>query len=186
VKTTFIGRENGQVRLPLEVPIMSKLTEKIFVECALNQAPGYLQRFFATQGSLAGDIVVPLRLTLGIAALQTDLEKNVVFTVSNIAAGADMVPRLTLHWEPEGGGPFPTFDGTLTIEAGDDYSDCAIALRGTYEPPFGVAGKTFDATAGRRIASATAREFLERIRDYVEDAYRETEREKSVVREAAR
>jgi hypothetical protein len=157
---------------------MSKLIEKIHVECALNQAPGYLERFFTTGAKGDGTVVLPLRAPVGIGALRTDVEKNVAFTLGQIHTGKDMIPRLDVRWEPEGGGPFPTFEGTLTVEAGDDYHDCEIALRGAYEPPLGVVGRTFDATAGRQLASATAREFLVRIRDFVEGAYRDTERSK--------
>ena len=53
-----------------------------------------------------------------------------------------------------------------------------VVLRGNYEPPLGIAGKTFDAAVGGRIARATAREFLERIREFIEAAYRATERAK--------
>ncbi len=155
---------------------MSKLVEKIYAECALNQAPTYLERFFSTNADAKGRVL--LTLYAPVPGLRTDLEKRVVVTLGEIQTGSDMIPTIHLQWEPEGGGPFPTFKGTLTVEAGDDYSDCAIALRGEYEPPFGAAGKTFDAAMGRKIAGATARELLERIRDFIEHAYQETEREK--------
>ncbi|HXP92564.1 MAG TPA: hypothetical protein VN905_03780 [Candidatus Binatia bacterium] len=157
---------------------MSKLVEKIYAECAPNQAPAYVERFFSTNADGKGRVLLTLYAPMGLAGLRTDLEKRVEFSLHEIETGSDMIPTIHLQWEPEGGGPFPTFKGTLTVEAGDDYSDCALALRGEYEPPFGAAGKTFDAAMGRKIAGATARELLERIRDFIEHAYQDTEREK--------
>lgn len=157
---------------------MSKLVEKMYVGCALNQAPAYLERFFNTKADAEGKIRLPLHAVLGPRAFRTDLEKRVVVVRDEIRTGSDMIPTIQLHWEPEDGGPFPTFSGTITVESGEDYSTCAVALRGEYEPPFGAAGKTFDATLGRNIARSTARELLERIRDFVEHSYQETEREK--------
>lgn len=160
---------------------MSKLVEKVYAHCALNQAPAYLERFFKMHAQGKPErVVVPLHAPLAIAGLKTDLEKPVEFMLEEMHTGSDMIPMIRLRWEPEGGGPFPTFAGTLTIEADEDYSGCAIALRGSYEPPLGAAGKAFDAAMGSQIAHATARELLERIRDFIETAYQETEREKKV------
>jgi hypothetical protein len=157
---------------------MSKLIEKLYAECALNQAPAYVERFFNTNADAEGKIRLPLHATVGPAAFRTDLEKRVVVARDEIRTGTDMIPTIVLHWKPEGGGPFPTFNGTIAVEAGDDYSNCALALRGEYDPPFGAAGKTFDATFGRNIARSTARDLLERIRDFLEQSYQQTEREK--------
>lgn len=157
---------------PPKGPAMSTLVEKIYAQCALNQAPEYVERFFASHERLQ------LRAPISIAGIRTELEKPVDFTLSPAKTGSDMIPTFELRWEPDGGGPYPSFDGTVSIEADDDYSRCAIALRGSYEPPLGNAGKTFDAAMGQRIARATARTLLAEIRDYIEAAYQETEREK--------
>lgn len=158
---------------------MSTLVEKVYVRCALNQAPAYLERFFKmhSQGDPA-KVVVLLHAPLAIAGFKTDLEKPVEFSMEQLHTGNDMIPEIRLRWEPEGGGPFPVFAGTLTVQADEDYSSCAIVLRGSYEPPGGAAGKAFDATMGSHIAHGTARELLERIRDFIESAYDETERDK--------
>jgi hypothetical protein len=158
---------------------MSTVVEKIYADCAPNQAPEYLERFFSmqTQGS-EGKIIVPLRAPMDVAGFTRSLEKSVNVVISAARTGTDMIPRIALRWEPASGGPFPTFQGTLALEADEDYSACALVLRGDYTPPLGIAGKTFDAAFGRRIARATARELLERIREFIEAAYQETEREK--------
>jgi hypothetical protein len=157
---------------------MGNLIERIYAECSLNLAPDYVERFFSAHSAGKGRVVLPLHAPLELAGFKTELEKPVEFILEEIRTGSDMIPTIRLRWEPEGGGPFPTFTGTLTIEAGEDYSTSAIVLRGSYEPPFGAAGKTFDAAMGQKIARATARELLERIRDFIEEAYQETEREK--------
>jgi hypothetical protein len=157
---------------------VTKIVEKTYVECALHQAPHYLERFFSTQVDADGRCIVQLRAALGIGDLRADLAVPVSFDLSKLHTGADMVPKVPLHWKPEHGGPFPAFEGVLSVEGGEDYDECGIALRGTYEPPFGVAGKTFDALAGRHIARATARELLERIRTFMEGEFQETERKK--------
>jgi len=43
-----------------------------------------------------------------------------------------------------------------------------VELDGAYVPPFGPAGQLFDATIGRRIAQATAREFLKDLKASIE------------------
>lgn len=157
---------------------MSTIVEKIYADCALNQAPEYLERFFAVHGhGTNGEVVLPLRAPLEIAGFKGEMGKMVTFELTKLAVGKDMIPKMSLRWRPDSG-PFPEFEGVLSVEADADYSGCAIALRGHYNPPFGIAGKTFDAAVGRQIARATARELLERIRDFVEAQYEETEREK--------
>lgn len=159
---------------------MSELLEKIYVDCALNQAPQYLESFLATQAQ--GGLTLPLHAPIDLGPFKADLQKAVQVTAGPLQTGTDMTPTVVLSWEPAQGGPFPRFSGKLTVQADDDYDHCAIALRGTYEPPLGAAGKVFDAAVGRTIAHATARELLGRIRDYIESAYQETERKKSASR----
>lgn len=77
---------------------------------------------------------------------------------------------MSVDWEPSGGGPFPHFTGTLTINEDEDYGSCVISLFGSYEPPLGIVGRGFDAVVGNRIALATARRLLEEIRDGMEAA----------------
>jgi hypothetical protein len=155
---------------------MSQIVEKIYAECALNRGPRYVAEFFASQAQGdEGKIVIPLYAPLRIARFKADMQTPVRFVLSAPRTGDDMIPKIPLRWEPEGNGPFPAFEGTLSVEADDDYDGFEIVLRGSYEPPFGLAGKTFDAAVGKQIARATARELLERIRDFVEEAYQETE-----------
>jgi hypothetical protein len=74
---------------------------------------------------------------------------------------------IAISWEPEGGGPFPSFDGTLSAEPVDD-EHCRLRIVGRYAPPGGPAGALFDAALGSRIAVATVRDLLGQLRPYVE------------------
>jgi len=81
---------------------MSKLIEKLYAECALNQAPAYLERFFNTNADAEGKIRLPLHAAVGPAAFRRDLEKRVVVARDEIRTGTDMIPTIVLHWKPEG------------------------------------------------------------------------------------
>jgi hypothetical protein len=71
---------------------------------------------------------------------------------------------------------FPDFRGTLQLRIAS-VEETRLTLEGTYRPPFGAAGRVFDALLGRRIARATMRDLLERLADAMERreaAYRGT------------
>src|SRR5271154_6355394 len=51
--------------------------------------------------------------------------------------------ELQFVWEPEGGGPFPTFTGSIKMQPLGN--DSEIALSGEYQPPLGIVGEAFDA-----------------------------------------
>ncbi len=61
--------------------------------------------------------------------------------------------------------PTPGFTGTLTLSAGEDYSETELELDGRYDPPGGVAGRAFDELVGRRIAHATLSALLSGVGD---------------------
>jgi len=80
-----------------------------------------------------------------------------------------------LHWESADGGPYPAFDGQLVVAQDETYETCRLVIDGSYTPPGKVAGAAFDAVLGSRIASATAKELLERMRSFLQAGYEETE-----------
>ena len=90
------------------------------------------------------------------------LYKDVVVTYAHATDPLHFDQPWTLRWHPQSG-PFPDFEGELTVRADEDYTSAALELRGNYEPPGGVAGAAFDAIVGSRLASATARELLGEI-----------------------
>ncbi|HTX03484.1 MAG TPA: hypothetical protein VMD07_07370 [Candidatus Acidoferrales bacterium] len=74
--------------------------------------------------------------------------------------------ELQFVWEPAGGGPFPTFTGSLRMHPLGLHTE--IVLSGEYKPPFGVVGEAFDAVIGKRIAEATAQALLDTLQQELE------------------
>ena len=77
--------------------------------------------------------------------------------------------RLVFSWKPDPPGPFPDFEGRLTILPYGTQSE--FILKGQYDPPFGLLGRIFDAVAGKRIAAATAVSLLGKLRAVLEAEY---------------
>jgi hypothetical protein len=77
-------------------------------------------------------------------------------------------------WGPCEGGPFLPFEATVEIRSDEDPRALRLVLSGSYVPPDGIARTAFDFIVGRRIAMATARELLLRMRTEIEGAYLES------------
>lgn len=158
---------------------MSTLSERQYVDCPYNRARAYLRE--SLQGFAESGEAETLRLCvpLGEAGKPSMLEKEVTV---RYGAGADPLhfdQPWTINWRPSNGGPYPDFAGTLTVRADEDYSRSVLELEGTYAPPFGAAGKMFDAVLGTRIASATAKEFLRRLGSQIADRHAREEQAKA-------
>lgn len=136
---------------------MSKLSETIVVACPYHLAKQYLADVLRTSREK------PDAMTVGIPFGGLDVSKQVEFTTSEGADPMHFDQPWKLHWSPAGGGPYPDFDGELTVRADEDYTSCLLELQGAYRPPGGLAGEAFDTVAGRKIASATARALLEKV-----------------------
>ena len=162
---------------------VNQLQKRAIVRCPLSQAPGYLDRFFAECADANGQIRLTLRAPLQVPRMSVELalERSVRICVERGPALGKGRP-LYVRWSADAGGPFPTFVGTLEVEADEDYASSRLALAGTYEPPLGLAGKVFDAVLGHHIALATARDLLGRIAEYIEHSYADTEAHKAVLR----
>lgn len=154
----------------------SILRERIFVTVPLTRAAGLLERFLSER-------VPPethaARLELSVPDLPIDLERAVSATFERVGPAWGWNDTVRVSWRPEGGGPFPDFDGTLKVVPDEGYSTCWLALDGTYVPPGGIAGKVFDAAVGARIAHATARRLLDQIKIEIEATFEREEREKT-------
>jgi hypothetical protein len=136
---------------------MTSIVEKDLVHAPLASADRLLQAFFAAhpEPDGAGAHIV---LRAGEAA------QAAIVTLKRAHRPADMTPRYAIHWEAEGGGLYPNFDGELSVESDEDYNAFWFVLNGSYEPPGGVAGQLFDAAVGHRIAETTARGLLSEMR----------------------
>ena len=83
-----------------------------------------------------------------------------------------------MHWEPEAPGPYPVFDGELSVASDEDYNAFWLVLDGSYKPPGGLAGGLFDALVGHRIAETVTHELFDTLRDAIEGYFGEEERGK--------
>lgn len=73
-----------------------------------------------------------------------------------------------MDWTPANGGPYPDFNGLLTVH----YADGGLAelqLSGKYAPPLGPVGKGFDLVLGQRIAANSCRNLLKDLGRRIEE-----------------
>jgi len=150
---------------------MTAIAEKALVHAPLASASGFLEAFFADRAAPQGEGArVILRAgNAGHAA---------ILTLKPAHRPEDMTPRYRVHCEADGSGPYPTYDGELSIGADVDYDAFWLVLEGAYAPPGGPAGKIFDVVAGRAIAAAAARGLLAQIRAEIEVLFSAQERAK--------
>jgi hypothetical protein len=150
---------------------MSELLERRLVLCPYNLAQGYLAQ---NVGSRAG---APGRLALTLSLPGAELVKEVVVTYDAAVDPMHFDQPWHVHWKAESG-PYPEFDGELTVRADETYETCGLELKGSYRPPGSVVGSAFDRLVGNRIAHATAQALLERIGAELEARYAADERSK--------
>jgi hypothetical protein len=159
---------------------MTKLRDAISVRCPVRCAPGYLTAYFDRQ---ADDQGAGVTLMLHLPIVDVTVDREVVATLT-APAGEWPKNRFDFSWGPKSSGAYPVFNGHLDIED-DGPARCRLVLSGSYRPPYGFAGKAFDAALGRRIAVATVRELLDTLRNELEAAYHvEFERENAAGRGA--
>jgi len=152
---------------------MTQLDERAFVQVPYNRAPEYLRTFLERAGwSASSPAVLQLRVDASDLGSRANISfaHDVTARFERVDDPQHLTKPMSVEWSPTGGGPFPTFKGSLTISEDEDYGTCVLTLSGGYDPPLGVVGKGFDAIVGRRIAVATARRLLEQIRDGMEAA----------------
>ena len=140
---------------------MTAIVEKELVHAPLASANTFLQAFFAAHPAPKGP---GARVLLHAG----DTTQSAIVCLQPAHRPEDMTPRYKVQWEAEGGGPYPVFDGELTVGGDEDYNAFWLVLDGAYAPPGGVAGQVFDAVIGRRIAATSARGLLSEIRIEIE------------------
>jgi len=154
---------------------MRHISQRREVHCPYVRALLYLDRYLAHIGWSERSTVVTLRLRFPIgpddAGLGLAIDKEAIAMLERSSKHLGLEQRIAVTWRPElEQEPFPTFTGTLALEAATPKA-CALTLDGTYEPPLGIAGKVFDAALGRRIAEATAEQLLKEIGGFIELGY---------------
>jgi hypothetical protein len=160
---------------------MSTIKQQTSVHCPLHQAADRLAEVFRKHGDASGENA---RLTMWVDAripgtpTALRLERSVGVTIQREIRVGEMVPTYVVRWEPSEPGPFPTFEGTLSVHGEDDYNSFTLAIEGAYEPPGGVVGAAFDGIIGARVAGACARNLLAQIAGEIEAAFAKDEAEK--------
>lgn len=150
---------------------MTKIAARQRVNAPLGSAGRLLQAYLAGHPGPDGSARIVLRAA--------GFERAAIVTLTPAHRPRDMEPRFRVHWAAEAGGPYPAFDGILAIGGAEDYDAFSLDLDGAYEPPMGLAGKTFDAVLGHRIAEATVRELLAEIQAAIEGRFQAEEAAKA-------
>jgi hypothetical protein len=152
---------------------MSQLSERRIVGCPYNLAQRYLEESLAPSAA-SGE---PSRLSLTLAVPGGELAKEVIVTYGAAIDPMAFDQPWRVHWAPQAG-PYPQFEGELTVRADETYQTSQLELTGSYRPPGGALGAAFDWAVGGRIAAATAQALLERLGTEMEARYERDERAK--------
>jgi hypothetical protein len=161
---------------------MTNILQRLPVACPYHLAEQFLAGFV---GPLAENgIVDRIELQAPLDVLDQRVVRLVKAVDVTYGRGEDPMhfdQVWTVNWQPHGGGPFPSFSGTLTVRADEDYTGCILELSGAYDPPMGVVGAAFDAVVGSRLAAGTAAELLRALGERLKVTYRENEDSKTAV-----
>lgn len=86
--------------------------------------------------------------------------------------------RFPLRWEATGPGSalFPALDADIVL-ASEGERAASLTLTGVYRPPLGSLGAMLDRALLSRIATATIRDFLDRLARAIEDSTAEGEQD---------
>lgn len=142
---------------------MTHIYEATTVACPYDQVPRYLREYL--QKRVNDRTGLELRVPFGGSYLAHDVT-FVTWERPELAGYS----RIGVGWSPRHGAPYPRFTGTIGAEDdGDGF--CRLDVSGTYQPPLGLAGQAFDAALGHRVAEATARDLLGRLKALLEQAY---------------
>lgn len=143
---------------------MTNLFEKCQVHVPVERARELLAE--TLEGVMQGSDPALTRLSVSYPG--GEVSKNVLVTYRKAIDPTRASAPWDVLWTPEGGGPFPDFDGALTIQPNAD-GTAMLELHGAYIPPLGAAGVVFDAVLGSKIASATAQTLLAQIAREIEE-----------------
>jgi hypothetical protein len=132
-------------------------------EALTRDAVAIFQRATTAAAGRAGEIGATLRIELGPIQVGVDVKVDIRSTREEVDALGDPSTHIEFAWvAARAAGMFPSLDGTLSLlplGAGETQID----LHARYRPPFGIVGQAIDAVAGRRVAEATLRRFVEEV-----------------------
>jgi len=144
---------------------MTTLHEFVTVHCPFKDVPANAAAYVAALPSENGKAMVGMQVAFDNLILER--RADLVLRHGHAYPGYEV---MEIELRPHGGGPYPHFTGTLTVED-DGRNCCRLDLNGTYDPPLGVAGAVFDAVVGHGIAVAAIRHLLGEIKTAFELAF---------------
>lgn len=134
---------------------MTSIHEQLRIDCSYSGALEFLDRVAAKAERL-----LPSHAQLSF--LGERVTKDVSLSYEPEREASCFERRIAVAWRPVGGGPYPSFSGTIAMRAQSD-GMLILEIYGKYAPPLGPVGAPFDLLAGQRIARKTARFLLEQI-----------------------
>ncbi len=156
---------------------MTHLHERRFLKCPYSRARGYLRDALQNLAETHEAKKLTLRVPFADKITEVSLQQDVNATYALGADPTHFDQPWKIHWKAPHG-PYPEFDGELTVRADEDYPTSILELTGNYRPPLGAAGVVFDAIAGSRIADATAKELIRSLGHAMEQQYDAEEKAK--------
>jgi hypothetical protein len=135
--------------------------EEVLLPGTAVAEPGALERAIRAvcRGTML-QVRVPLRLGT-TAALEAQYDVR-----CGTARGIDesrLNDVVIVSWEPAARLALPALHAVVTSDLSEDGRTVVLRLDGSYDPPGRGAGAVFDAAVGKRIAEASARDFLRRV-----------------------
>lgn len=145
---------------------MTAIHEYVSLRCPFDRVPAYLFDYLAQYGARDGKPAeLPVRVDLGELVVEAE-----VLATLRPAPSYPGYELMRLEWTPKEGGPYPSFEGLMSIaDEGGGFS--RIDLDGTYSPPLGPLGVAFDAALGHRFAHETIVDLLARFKTHCEAEY---------------
>lgn len=153
---------------------MQTMSERRCASVPYELAQSYLDQYIHDVVSDGGGRIV-LSVAIPVERFGIDkrieLSRMVSVRFAPVESGGSNTRLTGIWWEPDKGGPYPQFSGTIGLAPNEQPDRCAIVLEGEYDPPFGIVGDAFDAIIGKHIARTTVRNLLDEIAIIMETSY---------------
>lgn len=141
----------GHLGLVSEDDIVSTVRVTRFVDCPFSAVIEFAEETLRGRRDITLSPAPPLRHHVHLDSQLTD----------DLTDTSRKHDALLLAWQPSLARLFPDFHGALTVRP--KARGAWMRIQGSYDPPFGLAGRIFDALAGRFIAQLTLMRLLRDI-----------------------
>ena len=132
-------------------------------DAILRDAAAIFQRATASAATRAGDLGATLRFDVGPVQVGVDVNIEVKGHRDEITALGDRSTHIEISWTAKrAAGLFPSLAGTLSVLP-LGARETQLDFHARYQPPLGLVGDALDAVAGRRVAEASLRRFIEDV-----------------------